>query len=72
MVSTLANQLDKTPDPLFGKNHFTPIRWVLAGFVALGHFWLTTFVTHFPRAHSNYAGLWFNFRTYIFKAWGYW
>ena len=42
MVSTLANQLDKTPDPLFGKNHFTPIRWVLAGFVALGHFWLTT------------------------------
>lgn len=29
-------------DPLFGDNHLTPIRWVLAGFVALGHFWLTT------------------------------
>ena len=29
-------------DPLFGANHFTPIRWMLAGFVALGHFWLVT------------------------------
>lgn len=39
MVSTLPNTQS---DPLFGSNHFTPIRWVLAGFVALGHFWLTT------------------------------
>ncbi|MGJ8563128.1 MAG: acyltransferase family protein [Alphaproteobacteria bacterium] len=39
MVSTLP----ETPnDPLFGSNHLTPIRWVLAGLVALGHFWLTT------------------------------
>lgn len=39
MVSTLPSG---PVDPLFGANHFTPIRWVLAGFVALGHFWLTT------------------------------
>ncbi len=42
MVSTLATEPLQKADPLFGKNHFTPIRWVLAGFVALGHFWLTT------------------------------
>lgn len=35
MVSTLPSAPN---DPLFGSNHFTPIRWVLAGFVALGHF----------------------------------
>lgn len=29
-------------DPLFGENHLTVIRWVLAGFVALGHLWLLT------------------------------
>ena len=39
MVSTLS---PAPKDPLFGSNHFTPIRWVLAGLVALGHFWLTT------------------------------
>jgi len=39
MVSTLPSG---PVDPLFGANHFTPIRWVLAGLVALGHFWLTT------------------------------
>lgn len=39
MVSTLPSAPN---DPLFGHNHFTPIRWVLAGLVALGHFWLTT------------------------------
>lgn len=39
MVSTLPSA---PVDPLFSANHFTPIRWVLAGFVALGHFWLTT------------------------------
>ena len=39
MVSTIT---PAPKDPLFGSNHFTPIRWVLAGLVALGHFWLTT------------------------------
>lgn len=39
MVSTLPTAPN---DPLFGSNHFTPIRWVLAGLVALGHFWLVT------------------------------
>lgn len=29
-------------DPLFGSNHLTLIRWVLAGLVALGHLWLLT------------------------------
>ena len=39
----MASTLPSAPnDPLFGHNHFTPIRWVLAGFVALGHFWLMT------------------------------
>jgi len=27
-------------DPLMGSNHFTLLRWVLAGLVALGHMWL--------------------------------
>ena len=39
MVATLPTAPN---DPLFSSNHFTPIRWVLAGLVALGHFWLTT------------------------------
>ncbi|RIJ14047.1 acyltransferase [Henriciella mobilis] len=29
-------------DPLIGQNHFTAVRWGLAGIVALGHVWLLT------------------------------
>lgn len=29
-------------DPLFGANHLTAVRWVLAAAVALGHLWLLT------------------------------
>ncbi|PCI53097.1 MAG: acyltransferase [Alphaproteobacteria bacterium] len=29
-------------DPLMGANHFTLLRWILAGLVALGHMWLLT------------------------------
>lgn len=38
----VANLQTLSNDPLFGANHLTAIRWVLASFVALGHFGLTT------------------------------
>ncbi len=31
---------NNAPDPLMRANHFTLIRWVLAGLVALGHLWI--------------------------------
>lgn len=41
MCTTAANKLADRADPLFGHNHLTPIRWILAGLVALGHIWGT-------------------------------
>jgi len=42
MLSSLLAPTSRDSDPLFQDNHLTPIRWILAGFVALGHFWLMT------------------------------
>lgn len=39
---TSQTQTARDNDPLFGANHLTVIRWVLASLVGLGHLWLLT------------------------------
>lgn len=43
-------------DPLFGANHLTAVRWVLAGAVALGHLWLLTTAYEPFRIHQWTGG----------------
>ena len=43
-------------DPLFGANHLTVIRWVLASLVALGHLWLLTTAYEPFRIHDWTGG----------------
>lgn len=46
----------QSDDPLFGANHLTSVRWVLAGFVALGHLWLLTTAYEPFRIHDWTGG----------------
>jgi len=46
----------RSDDPLFGANHLTSVRWVLAGLVALGHLWLLTTAYEPFRIHDWTGG----------------